>query len=542
MASPNSDSQGDAAMADVEVTGGVPGRFAEILTDEAVHFLGTLHRTFDRRRRELLQARHERYQDLANGGTLDFRAETKDIRSDDSWRVVEPAPGLVDRRAEITGPTEAKMAINALNSGAKVWLADHEDANTPLWENMVEGQVNLKDAVERKLSFTSPEGKEYALKDDLATIVVRPRGWHLPEKHVLVDGERMSGSLFDFGLYFFHCARTQLENGAGPYFYLPKMESHLEARLWNDVFIHAQDALEIPQGSVRATVLIETYPAAFEMEEILYELREHSAGLNAGRWDYMFSAIKCFRTRGRDFLLPDRNSVTMTVPFMRAYTELLVRTCHKRGAHAIGGMAAFIPSKDPEVNEQAFAKVRDDKTREAGDGFDGSWVAHPGMVALCTEVFDSVLGDRPNQIDQLREDVQVKADELLDIASTPGDVTEGGLRSNVSVGIQYLAVWLRGTGAVGINNMMEDAATAEISRSQVWQWLHNEVGLADGQTVSRELVERLIDEEMDTIREAIGDEAFAEAGWDAARSLFTEMALSDEFAEFLTLPAYERMP
>ncbi|MDX6297149.1 MAG: malate synthase [Nocardioidaceae bacterium] len=525
----------------VVITGPEVAAGGEILTDGALAFLADLHRHFDARRRELLTARERRYSELAAGGTLDFLAETADVRSGD-WLVAAPAPGLVDRRVEITGPTDAKMTINALNSGAKVWLADHEDANTPLWENMVQGQLNLRDAIGGKLAFSSPEGKRYELEDQAATIVVRPRGWHLPEKHLLVDGEPMSGSLFDFGLYFFHCARPQLDRGSGPYFYLPKMESHLEARLWNDVFVHAQDRLGIPQGTIRATVLIETYPAAFEMEEILYELREHSAGLNAGRWDYMFSAIKCFRSRGREFLLPDRNSVTMTVPFMRAYTELLVRTCHKRGAHAIGGMAAFIPSKDEKVNEQAFAKVRDDKTREARDGFDGSWVAHPGMVGVCTEVFDEVLGDGPNQLDRLREDVHVTAAELLDVASTPGEVTLDGLRGNVSVGIQYLESWLRGRGAVGINNMMEDAATAEISRSQVWQWLHNSVELSDGQTVTRDLVERLVGEEMDSIQQAVGDEAFDQGRWDDARSLFTEMALSDDFAEFLTLPAYERMP
>jgi malate synthase len=517
--------------AGIEITGRIENRFDEVLTSEAVDFLGDLHRKFDARRRELLAARATRYDQLAAGGSLDFLPETKGIREDDSWQVADPAPGLRDRRAEITGPTDAKMAINALNSGAKVWLADHEDANTPLWENMVQGQLNLRDAIAGRLELTTPEGKHYALGDNPATIVMRPRGWHLPEKHVLVDGERMSGSLFDFGLYFFHCAKPQLDRGSGPYFYLPKMESHREARLWNDVFVSAQDRLGIPQGTIRATVLIETYPAAFEMEEILYELRDHSAGLNAGRWDYMFSVIKCFRTRGKDFLLPDRNSVTMTVPFMRAYTELLVRTCHKRGAHAIGGMAAFIPSKDEKVNEQAFAKVRDDKTREAGDGFDGSWVAHPGMVDLCTEVFTSVLGDRPDQRDKLREDVEVTAEQLLDVASTPGEVTEQGLRGNISVGLQYLEAWLRGTGAVGINNLMEDAATAEISRSQVWQWLHNATVLADGQTVTRELVERLIDEETPD-----------GAGWEDARSLYTEMALSDEYVDFLTLPAYERMP
>jgi malate synthase len=435
------------------------------------------------------------------------------------------------------------MTINALNSGAKVWLADQEDANSPLWQNVVNGPLNLKDALDRTIDFTSPEGKSYTLKPDeeLPTIVVRPRGWHLPEKHITVDGEETSGSLVDFALYLANCGQKQLDKGKGPYFYLPKMESHLEARLWNDAFNLAQDHLGIPRGTIRATVLIETYPAAFEMEEILYELREHSAGLNAGRWDYMFSVVKSFRTRGEEFLLPDRNSVTMTVPFMRAYTELLVRTCHKRGAHAIGGMAAFIPSKDPQVNEQAFAKVRADKEREANDGFDGSWVAHPGMVELCKEVFTEVLGDRPNQLDKLREDVHVTAEQLLDVKATPGEVTEDGLRNNISVGIQYLESWLRGSGAVGINNLMEDAATAEISRSQVWQWLHNGVRLAGGETVSRELVEQLTDEEMDKIRQARGD-AYGSGRWDDARALFTEMALADEYPDFLTLPAYQRMP
>ncbi|GII25381.1 malate synthase A [Planosporangium mesophilum] len=523
--------------AGVEVTGPMRERFDEVLTPEALSFLAELHRTFDARRRELLDRRAARQAELAAGGTLDFLEETKNVREGD-WRVADPAPGLEDRRVEITGPTDAKMTINALNSGAKVWLADHEDANTPLWENVIQGQLNLRDAIDRTLSFTSPEGKSYTLNEgELATIVVRPRGWHLTEKHILVDGERMSGSLVDFGLYFFHCAKRQLERGSGPYFYLPKMESHLEARLWNDVFVLAQDRLGVPRGTIRATVLVETYPAAFEMEEILYELREHSAGLNAGRWDYIFSAIKKFRTRGKDFLLPDRNSVTMTAPFMRAYTELLVRTCHKRGAHAIGGMAAFIPSRrDAEVNAAALEKVRADKTREAGDGFDGSWVAHPDLVPVCREVFDGVLGDRPNQRDKTRDEVSVTAAQLLDVKDTPGEMTEVGLRNAVSVGIQYLAAWLRGSGAVAIFNMMEDAATAEISRSQVWQWLHNDVTLADsGEKVTRELVDRIADEE---IAKLGGDPAaYAEA-----RSLFMEVAVADDFAEFLTLPAYERMP
>jgi malate synthase len=521
--------------AGIEITGPMGDRYDEILTPDALALLADLHRRFDGRRRDLLGARDRRYAELEAGGTLDFLPETTGVREGD-WKVAPPAPGLEDRRVEITGPTDRKMTINALNSGAKVWLADFEDANTPLWDNLVGGQLNLHDANRRQVDFTSPEGKTYALGEETATIVVRPRGWHLPEKHVLVDGEPVSGSLFDFALYFFHNAEHLVASGRGPYFYLPKMEGHLEARLWNDVFSRAQDHLGIPRGTIRATVLIETYPAAFEMEEILYELRDHSAGLNAGRWDYIFSAIKKFRTRGRDFLLPDRAQVTMTVPFMRAYTELLVSTCHRRGAHAIGGMAAFIPSrKDAAVNETAMAKVREDKTREANDGFDGSWVAHPDLVPLCREVFDAVLGDRPNQLDKLRDDVKVTAEQLLDIAATPGNVTEAGLRNNVSVGIQYLAAWLRGSGAVGIFNLMEDAATAEISRSQVWQWLHNDVVLDNGQKVTRELVERLADEE---IAKLPGDSAaYAEA-----RQTFMEVAVADDFAEFLTLPAYDRMP
>ena len=524
----------------VEVTGPMQARYDEVLTDRALELVALLHRELDGRRRELLARRAERMRAIADGGGLGFLDETRAIREDDSWRVADPAPGLVDRRVEITGPTDRKMTINALNSGAKVWLADQEDANTPLWENVVGGQLNLRDAITGQIDFTSPEGKEYRLDDgEHATIVVRPRGWHLPEKHLEVDGERTSGSLVDFALYLATSGQLQIDRGQGPYFYLPKMESHLEARLWNDAFVLAQDFLGIPRGTIRATVLIETYPAAFEMEEILYELREHSAGLNAGRWDYMFSVIKCFRTRGDDWVLPDRNSVTMTVPFMRAYTELLVRTCHKRGAHAIGGMAAFIPSKDEEQNAFAFAKLTDDKTREANDGFDGSWVAHPGMVEACREAFDQVLGDRPNQRDRLREDVHVTADDLLNVRATPGDATEQGLRNNVAVGLRYLESWLRGSGAVGIFNLMEDAATAEISRSQVWQWLHNGQVLAGGEKVTRELVEGMIEEELGKAREEGGDEG---RRWDDARALYAEMALSDEYADFLTLPAYERMP
>lgn len=528
----------------VRVIGPMHERYDEVLTPEALALLGALHREFDGRRRELLALRIERAAKRAAGEVFDFLTETRTIREDTTWRVASPAPGLVDRRVEITGPTDAKMTINALNSGAKVWLADHEDANTPLWENVIQGQLNLRDAIDRRIDFTSSEGKRYALRPDaeLATIVVRPRGWHLLEKHIVIDGAETSGSIVDFALYLVHSGKAQIARGQGPYFYLPKIESHLEARLWNDVFIRAQEIVGIPRGTIRATALIETYPAAFEMDEILYELREHSAGLNAGRWDYMFSIIKSFRTRGREFLLPDRNSVTMTAPFMRAYTELLVQTCHKRGAHAIGGMAAFIPSRDPQVNEKAFAKVREDKTREAADGFDGSWVAHPGMVEVCHEAFTAVLGDRPNQIERTRPEVKVTAAQLLDITSAGGQVTEGGLRSNINVGIQYLESWLRGSGAVGINNLMEDAATAEISRSQVWQWLHNDVELAGGEFVTRELVTRIIEEEMAAIRRQVGDESFTNGRWIDARETFTEMALSEDFPEFLTLPAYAKMP
>jgi malate synthase len=533
-----------AAVDGIEVLGPPGDRFEEILTPAALGLIAVLHREFDDRRKNLLGARAERQDDLSAGGTLDFLPATAAIRDDRAWRVAPPAPGLVDRRVEITGPTERKMTINALNSGANVWLADFEDANSPLWENMITGQLNLRDALDRTIDFTSDEGKSYRLRpdDELATIVVRPRGWHLPEKHLLVDGERVSGSLFDFALYFYHCARRQLDKGSGPYFYLAKTESHAEARLWNDVFNLAQDALDIPRGTIRATVLIETIPAAFEMEEILYELRDHSAGLNAGRWDYLFSIIKKFRSRGGEFVLPERNAVTMTAPFMRAYTELLVKTCHGRGAHAMGGMAAFIPNRrDPEVTAIALAKVRDDKTRESRDGFDGSWVAHPDLVALCKEVFDAALGSRPNQLDRLREDVFVMAPDLLAVSKTQGPISEAGLRNDVSVALQYLAAWLGGNGAVAIFNLMEDAATAEIARSQVWQWLHNGICLDDGPPVTRDLVERIIREELGKITEQAGA-AFGAARYEEAVALFKEVALADDYVEFLTLPAYERMP
>ena len=533
-----------AADEGVEITGPPGDRYDEILTPGALGLIASLQREFGARRSELLAARAARQDEISAGGTFDFLPATRQVRDDPDWRVAPPAPGLVDRRVEITGPTERKMTINALNSGANVWLADFEDANTPLWENMVTGQLNLVDTLDRTIDFTSEEGKAYRLRPDgeLATIVVRPRGWQLDEKHLLVDGARVSGSLFDFALYFFHCARRQLDQGSGPYFYLPKMESHLEARLWNDAFNLAQDSLGLPRGTIRATVLVETIPAAFEMEEILYELRDHSAGLNAGRWDYQFSIIKKFRTRGRDFVLPDRNAVTMTAPFMRAYTELLVKTCHARGAHAMGGMAAFIPSRrDEAVNATALAKVRDDKTRESNDGFDGSWVAHPDLVPICQEVFDGVLGDEPNQLTKQRPEVHATAADLLAISKTPGQITETGLRNDVSVGLQYLANWLAGNGAVAIFNLMEDAATAEISRSQVWQWIHNDIALAAGPTVTRELVEEIIDEELASIYAHLGP-AYDAARFDQAVSLFKEVALADDYAEFLTLPAYARMP
>jgi len=522
----------------VEIIGPVEGRVAEILTPPALAFVASLQREFNPRREELLAKRAERQLALDAGERPDFLRGTRDIRDDLSWRVAEPPADLQDRRVEITGPTDRKMVINALNSGAKVFMADFEDANAPTWNNMVEGQANLIDAVERTISLETPD-KTYRLTDEVATLVVRPRGWHLVERHMLVDGETVSGSLFDFGLYLFHCGRRLLDRGTAPYFYIPKLESHLEARLWNDVFNFAQDGLAIPRGTIRATVLIETVLAAFEMEEILYELREHSSGLNAGRWDYLFSIMKKFRGR-KDVLLPDRNSITMTAPFMRAYTELLVRTCHRRGAHAIGGMAAFIPSrKDPDVNEQALAKVRDDKVRESGDGFDGTWVAHPDLVPTAREPFDGILQGKPNQCDRLREDVSVTAQDLLRFEVPGAEITEQGLRGDVSVGIRYIASWLRGTGAAAIANLMEDAATSEIARSQVWQWVHHGATLKEGPEVTHELVRKIEDEELDRIRQAIGHDEYAMGRFEDARAVFEEVALGDDFVEFLTIPAYE---
>jgi malate synthase len=500
-------------------------RAADILSDDALDFLSELHSRFDPRRLELLQARKQR------GAPSGFLEETKESREGD-WSVAPPRPDYEDRRVEITGPTDRKLIINALNSGAKGFMADFEDANSPTWANQVEGHVNLIDAIEGTITYDSSEGRHYELEDEVATLLVRPRGWHLPEKHLKVDGETVSGALMDFGLYLFHNGQRQLDHGGAPYLYLPKMEHHLEARLWNDVFTWTEDALGLPQGTIRATVLIETLPAAFQMDEILYELREHSYGLNAGRWDYIFSMIKCFRDRP-EFVLPDRNDVKMTVPFMRAYTELLVQTCHRRGAFAMGGMAAQIPSrKDREANEQALAAAKADKEREAKAGFDGTWVAHPDVVSTAMAAFDEVLGDKPNQIDKQRPDVNVTPEQLLDAASTPGEITEEGLRNDVSVGFQYISFWLGGRGAVGINNLMEDAATAEISRSQIWQWIRHG-------KFTKDQVRQVLDEEMAKIREEVGEETWRKGRPDETREIFERVSLGDEFPDFLTLPAYD---
>ncbi|MET9366598.1 malate synthase A [Streptomyces griseoflavus] len=521
-------------------------RQEEVLTEPALAFVAALHRRFTPRRDELLARRAERRAEIARTCTLDFLPETAAIRADDSWRVAPAPEALNDRRVEITGPTDRKMTVNALNSGARVWLADFEDASAPTWENVVTGQLSLIDAYNRTIDFTDPaSGKSYALRPDeeLATVVVRPRGWHLDERHLTdPDGTPVPGALVDFGLYFFHNAVRLTERGKGPYFYLPKTESHLEARLWNEVFVLAQEYLGIPRGTVRATVLIETITAAYEMEEILYELREHASGLNAGRWDYLFSLVKNFRDGGPRFVLPDRNAVTMTAPFMRAYTELLVRTCHRRGAHAIGGMAAFIPSRrDPEVNKVAFEKVRADKDREAGDGFDGSWVAHPDLVPIAMESFDRVLGDRPHQKDRLREDVDVRAGDLIAVDTLDARPTYAGLVNAVQVGIRYIEAWLRGLGAVAIFDLMEDAATAEISRSQIWQWINADVVLDNGERVTAELAREIAARELADIRAELGEEAFAAGNWQQAHDLLLKVSLDEEYADFLTLPAYEQL-
>jgi malate synthase len=502
---------------------------ASLLTDEAVAFVTDLQRRFGPRRDELLAARRRA------GPPRDFLAETADVRAAD-WQVAPAPPALLDRRVEITGPTQPKMAVNALNSGARVWLADLEDANTPHWANVLEGQQVLHDVARHRLAFTSPEGKEYALGDGpLAVPLVRPRGWHLDEKHLPVDGRPMTGALLDFGLHFFHNAAELVERGEGPYYYLPKMESHLEARLWNDVFTHAQRVLGIPHGTVRATVLVETINAAFQMEEILFELREHASGLNAGRWDYLFSVIKNFRDAGEEFVLPDRSAVTMTTPFMKAYSDLLVATCHRRGAFAMGGMAAFIPTKDPATNEAALAKVRADKHREAAAGYDGSWVAHPGLVDICAEEFGAVLGDRPNQLDR-QPPASVGARELLDVASAGGVVTDAGVRGNVSVSLRYLVAWLSGNGAAALDNLMEDAATVEISRSQLWQWIRHGTTTDSGTVITREHVAGVLDAEF--TRLAAGLDAAGLARLVQARDLLARVALAVEYVDFLTVPAY----
>ncbi len=523
----------------IEVLGRMHERYDEILTPEALTFLTRLHDQFAGRRHERLADRMDRRRHLDNGRDLKFLPETAGIREDADWRVAGAGPGLEDRRVEITGPTDRKMTVNALNSGARVWLADQEDATSPTWANVIGGQVNLFDAIRRQIDFTTEDGKEYRLGGETPTIVMRPRGWHLVEKHVRYTDRAglrspASGTLVDFGLYFFHNAAELIATGRGPYFYLPKLENHLEARLWDDVFTFSENALGIPHGTIRATVLIETIPAAFEMEEILYELRDHCAGLNAGRWDYIFSIIKNFRGRGAGFVLPDRATITMTVPFMRAYTELLVSTCHKRGAHAIGGMSAFIPNRrDPEVTARALEAVSNDKRREATDGFDGTWVAHPDLIETARAEFDAVLGDRPNQVDRLREDVHVTAADLLDLR-IDGAVTDAGVRANVSIAVRYLDSWLRGVGAAAIDNLMEDAATAEISRSQLWQWMRQRVTTAEGTPITREYVEAVLDEVLAGLPRTEDDRV------DDAVAVFRAVTLEEDFPTFLTITAYTR--
>jgi malate synthase len=521
----------------MQLQASIKPEFESILSGDALAFLAKLHRGFNARRLELLARRAQRQKQIDAGKLPDFLPETQPIRDAD-WQVAPVPKDLQDRRVEITGPTDRKMVINALNSGANMFMADFEDSSTPTWDNQLHGQINVRDALNRTISFSSPEGKQYRLADKVATLLVRPRGWHLSEKHVLVDGLPMSGSLFDFGLYFFHNAKTRVRQRSGVYLYLPKMESHREARLWNDVFVFAQKELGVPQGSVKATVLIETILATFEMEEILYELREHSAGLNCGRWDYIFSTIKKFRHQ-KDFILADRGLVTMTSPFMRAYSLLLIKTCHKRGAFAMGGMAAQIPIKnDPAANDAALAKVRADKEREASDGHDGTWVAHPGLVGIAREAFDRVM-KTPNQIAKRRDDVQVTAKDLLNF-QPKGPITEQGLRININIGIQYLGAWLAGTGCVPIFNLMEDAATAEISRAQIWHWIRSPQGvLDDGRKVSKELFRELVPQELAKVREILGEKGYAAGKYPEGAKMFEELTLAEDFVEFLTLPAYD---
>jgi len=516
----------------VEILGRITPDVEQVLTPAALSFVAMLHREFNPTRKALLARRAERQLAIDAGELPDFLPETAEIREAE-WQVAPAPTDLNDRRVEITGPTERKMMINALNSGAKVFMADFEDALSPTWENVIAGQINCSDAIRRTIEFRNPDGRTYRLNDQTATLLIRPRGWHLVEKHVTVDGEPISASLFDFGLYVFRNAQELLKRGSGPYFYLPKLESHREARLWNDVFNAAQDALGIPRSSIRATVLIETILAAFEMEEILYELRDHAAGLNAGRWDYIFSTIKKLRNRA-DMVLPDRGQVTMTVPFMRAYTELLVHTCHKHGAHAIGGMAAFIPNRrDPVVTENALTKVREDKTRESNDGCDGTWVAHPDLVPVALECFDKVLGERPNQKEKLRADVAVQGADLINIKASGGSISEAGVRMNVSVALQYINAWLNGNGAAAINNLMEDAATAEISRSQIWQWIRHAAQLDDGRPVTRALYTQIRNEELAKLGGSTVER------YEEAAELLDGLILNDAFVEFLTIPAYD---
>lgn len=523
----------------IEIVGNIKKGYEEILTPEALNFVEKLEKQFGQRRLELLASRQKRQEEINNGKLPGFLPETKHIREGD-WTIAPLTEDLQDRRVEITGPTDRKMIINALNAGAKVFMADCEDSTSPTWESIIEGQRNLRDAVNRTISFENPDGKKYELKEETAVLMVRPRGWHLEEKHVLLDGKPISGGLFDFALYFFHNAKTLLEQGSGPYFYLPKMESHLEARLWNDVFVAAQNELGIPQGSIKATVLIETILASFEMNEILYELKDHSAGLNCGRWDYIFSYLKKLRSQ-ENVILPDRSQVTMTVPFMRSYSLLTIQTCHRRKAPAMGGMAAQIPIKnDPQANDEAFAKVRADKEREARDGHDGTWVAHPGLVPVALEAFNKEM-PQPNQINSDKQmDIEVKAEELL--AVPDGTVTENGVRMNINVGIQYLASWLNGRGAAPIHNLMEDAATAEISRAQLWQWIRHPKGiLDDGRKVTVDMYQQLKDEELVKIKQEVGEAAYENGRFEQAVQLFDELILQDAFVEFLTLPGYQAL-
>lgn len=524
----------------IDITGPMGPRFDEILTVEALEFLSDLHLRFSGPRHERLADRMQRRYDLGNGRDLQFLPATRAIRENASWRVAGPGPGLTRRHVEITGPTDRKMAINALNSGADVWLADQEDATSPTWANVIGGQLTLFDAIRGQLSYEHADGRRYEVGATTPTIVMRPRGWHLVEKHLRFtdrSGTAMaaSGSLVDYGLYVFHNAQRLISGGRGPYFYLPKIESHLEARLWDEVFTYTEQALGIAHGTIRATVLIETFPAAFEMDEILYELRDHCAGLNAGRWDYIFSIVKNYRGRGQWYVMPDRIEVTMTVPFMRAYTELLVQTCHKRGAYAIGGMSAFIPNRhDPEVTARALEKVAADKRREAGDGFDGSWVAHPDLIPTARAEFDAVLGARDSQVERQRDDVHVTASQLLDVRSLQGAVTDAGVRDNVSIAIRYLESWLRGVGAAAIDNLMEDAATAEISRSQIWQWIFQDTVTAEGTHITRALIEGYLAELVGSLPRGEHDR------FDDAVEVFRDVALRDEYPTFLTVSAYSR--